>query len=105
MIRQPPRSTLFPYTTLFRSLRFADAHVERDLLDSRHLHDRVEPELFLEARPDLALVLLLQAWRVRVRDGAHVRSISSPHFLHMRTRTFLSLMTFSIVPTRVGLPH
>src|SRR3712207_8319501 len=24
MIRQPPRSTLFPYTTLFRSLRQAD---------------------------------------------------------------------------------
>src|SRR2546430_11509950 len=26
MIRRPPRSTLFPYTTLFRSSRF-DAHV------------------------------------------------------------------------------
>src|SRR3989442_6806818 len=25
MIRRPPRSTLFPYTTLFRSLRPADA--------------------------------------------------------------------------------
>src|SRR3712207_8207933 len=24
MIRRPPRSTLFPYTTLFRSLRLAD---------------------------------------------------------------------------------
>src|SRR2546429_7167379 len=24
MIRRPPRSTLFPYTTLFRSLRIAD---------------------------------------------------------------------------------
>src|SRR3712207_7060036 len=26
MIRRPPRSTLFPYTTLFRSLRFGVAH-------------------------------------------------------------------------------
>src|SRR3712207_7645491 len=25
MIRRPPRSTLFPYTTLFRSLRHGDA--------------------------------------------------------------------------------
>src|SRR5260221_8528111 len=25
MIRRPPRSTLFPYTTLFRSIRLADA--------------------------------------------------------------------------------
>src|SRR5256885_5539149 len=31
MIRRPPRSTLFPYTTLFRSL-----HVERVLETTRH---------------------------------------------------------------------
>src|SRR5258707_9997362 len=30
MIRRPPRSTLFPYTTLFRSLRHAVQH-HRDL--------------------------------------------------------------------------
>src|SRR2546425_7170612 len=30
MIRRPPRSTLFPYTTLFRSLR--GRHLLRDLL-------------------------------------------------------------------------
>src|SRR5688572_32328209 len=29
MIRRPPRSTLFPYTTLFRSLRGADLDVHR----------------------------------------------------------------------------
>src|SRR2546422_6324135 len=27
MIRRPPRSTLFPYTTLFRSIEFAEAGV------------------------------------------------------------------------------
>src|SRR5258708_24010367 len=32
MIRRPPRSTLFPYTTLFRSL---PRHQERDQLDLR----------------------------------------------------------------------
>src|SRR5258708_30324160 len=31
MIRRPPRSTLFPYTTLFRS-----RHPARHLLDKRH---------------------------------------------------------------------
>src|SRR2546429_5948295 len=31
MIRRPPRSTLFPYTTLFRSLRPADAREESGL--------------------------------------------------------------------------
>src|SRR5688572_31103997 len=29
MIRRPPRSTLFPYTTLFRSTLTADPHVDR----------------------------------------------------------------------------
>src|SRR3712207_8794212 len=31
MIRRPPRSTLFPYTTLFRSLAVQDALVYADL--------------------------------------------------------------------------
>src|SRR3712207_8172044 len=29
MIRRPPRSTLFPYTTLFRSLERADCRAQR----------------------------------------------------------------------------
>src|SRR2546430_12710649 len=32
MIRRPPRSTLFPYTTLFRSLRVLGHHVAGDCL-------------------------------------------------------------------------
>src|SRR3712207_5670374 len=36
MIRRPPRSTLFPYTTLFRSLR-AGGVVE--LVEQAHLHE------------------------------------------------------------------
>src|SRR3712207_7258528 len=44
MIRRPPRSTLFPYTTLFRSLRAAETTVER-LRDFRNRlqEARVEP--------------------------------------------------------------
>src|SRR3712207_9491898 len=30
MIRRPPRSTLFPYTTLFRSVKFLNNIVEQD---------------------------------------------------------------------------
>src|SRR2546427_7046786 len=49
MIRRPPRSTLFPYTTLFRSVGGAvDAICERQLLSPhRYLHPRDE-------RPQLA---------------------------------------------------
>src|SRR5256885_7500409 len=33
MIRRPPRSTLFPYTTLFRSARLPVQRLGQDLLD------------------------------------------------------------------------
>src|SRR3989442_9763441 len=36
MIRRPPRSTLFPYTTLFQSLRVADNLRSDGPLDRRH---------------------------------------------------------------------
>src|SRR2546426_7639475 len=43
MIRRPPRSTLFPYTTLFRSedTHFGDALLERPLDLSPTNHSRV----------------------------------------------------------------
>src|SRR3989475_11616242 len=55
MIRRPPRSTLFPYTTLFRS---PHAYGRADLLGpARHLlvlarcHDRGDGQLWIYARP------------------------------------------------------
>src|SRR5258705_4770668 len=48
MIRRPPRSTLFPYTTLFRSLRRVSANHFRELLGSaarRLVADLAEPRL------------------------------------------------------------
>src|SRR3989442_9120360 len=41
MIRRPPRSTLFPYTTLFRSWRPACARSYRDLRDLFGLREGV----------------------------------------------------------------
>src|SRR2546422_2774030 len=43
MIRRPPRSTLFPYTTLFRSLQIrtsdaAGAHADEDVFVAGHRH-------------------------------------------------------------------
>src|SRR5256885_13035416 len=40
MIRRPPRSTLFPYTTLFRSRRFATTAGIRGGFFARRGHDR-----------------------------------------------------------------
>src|SRR2546430_10700113 len=35
MIRRPPRSTLFPYTTLFRSMEYLDGRSLKELIVSR----------------------------------------------------------------------
>src|SRR2546430_10949463 len=44
MIRRPPRSTLFPYTTLFRSEEVAP--IERQIHDSLAVHHRSERCVF-----------------------------------------------------------
>src|SRR3712207_8600131 len=55
MIRRPPRSTLFPYTTLVRSLQPADApRVGGDLGRQHPLGAPAAPDLPL-GDPDLAL--------------------------------------------------
>src|SRR3712207_7042293 len=62
MIRRPPRSTLFPYTTLFRS-----DLVEQVLLDERLGIEVAQVEV-LETRAELLVELLLGA----TGDGAEV---------------------------------
>src|SRR2546429_7106135 len=41
MIRPPPRSTLFPYTTLFRSLHAARMRPDSEILDALDQHYRL----------------------------------------------------------------
>src|SRR5688572_32249367 len=56
MIRRPPRSTLFPYTTLFRSQRFNEDVSERapvrlaQTVLERDFGGFLGPELFIERR-------------------------------------------------------
>src|SRR3712207_8279817 len=60
MIRRPPRSTLFPYTTLFRSppgslgdvLRFGDGDVDLEL---SQVHG-VSPSIYLSDRSNLSKI-------------------------------------------------
>src|SRR5437588_3434828 len=91
-------------------LRLADAHVERDLRDRRHLHDRREGELLLEPGAQLAPVELLEPRRVAVPVlvlralSRHYLSISWPQSArrHTRRRTRSPLISFSVTPIRVG---
>src|SRR3712207_226352 len=54
MIRRPPRSTLFPYTTLFRSDRIGAVLWYSDLRRFTQVADQVEPELLIPFLNDYA---------------------------------------------------
>src|SRR3989442_10112408 len=43
MIRRPPRSTLFPYTTLFRSVALVPSLYSRAISSPHHLERECEP--------------------------------------------------------------
>src|SRR2546426_8304918 len=67
MIRRPPRSTLFPYTTLFRSGAEVRPHVLADRLrEPRH-------DLLLEP-----VVRLLHERHARARSEEHTSELQSP---------------------------
>src|SRR3712207_7873887 len=82
MIRRPPRSTLFPYTTLFRSQRLlypaepeAAAQPERWAPVYRSVHDPLTTLAFLAAATS------------RIRLGVAVRS--EEHTSELQSRQYL----------------
>src|SRR3712207_8349690 len=82
MIRRPPRSTLFPYTTLFRSetvehrLVVGERGVDRDEIGERRLHAREGPDDLLHlAQRDLA---------DEVRSEEHTSELQSRQYLVCR---------------------
>src|SRR5258705_1599394 len=79
MIRRPPRSTLFPYTTLFRSRKQTPDHRPRDRRRHRFLHHQ---EVTLGAielvGPDL------RAGLVQPRSEEHTSELQSLRHLVCR---------------------
>src|SRR3712207_8295393 len=75
MIRRPPRSTLFPYTTLFRSLATGDVGGE-DGAGAAHLK-AVGQRAAAEAGEDDDV------------DGADARSRSEEHTSELQSRQYL----------------
>src|SRR5437763_3913279 len=82
LIRRPPRSTLFPYTTLFRSEL---ANIELDL--PHHASKRRDLRLHVgELRLDTLKAdrAALQRRRVRIRSEEHTSELQSPMYLVCR---------------------
>src|SRR3712207_8982460 len=85
MIRRPPRSTLFPYTTLFRSVDAEDAQAHVEIAeDADYLRNRL---------PELGLVAFLAEGAVLPREsGASDRPLkhrSEEHTSELQSRQYL----------------
>src|SRR3712207_7332546 len=82
MIRRPPRSTLFPYTTLFRSDGLVDLHAAEHVvgLDRQELLERVGGAVRLES-PDLHLAEPLAA---ELRSEEHTSELQSRQYIVCR---------------------
>src|SRR3712207_7090655 len=72
MIRRPPRSTLFPYTTLFRSVV-----TQGEVLNPGPAFERVRHPLQVMVEPSEHLVVDVERVRVAERDRKSTRLNSS----------------------------
>src|SRR3712207_7114706 len=73
MIRRPPRSTLFPYTTLFRSGRCG-----------RGLHPRNPDQKSCRVPPARACQLRAGGWGAEKRSEEHTSELQSRQYLVCR---------------------
>src|SRR3712207_8379691 len=90
MIRRPPRSTLFPYTTLFRSLDGDDLVVVSALYplvavsEYRFRHERLTLKVFVERHQRSAGPKLVRLSVVAVRSEEHTSELQSRQYLVCR---------------------
>src|SRR2546425_2523183 len=80
MIRRPPRSTLFPYTTLFRSAGRVDVHHDQHV----RLVERREELLAQVARARVAVRLEDRHGPADVRSEEHTSELQSLAYLVCR---------------------
>src|SRR2546430_12248477 len=80
MIRRPPRSTLFPYTTLFRSL----------LLARRHCFHEFQPQLMQDAFEHGGFVGGEISFSLLLEDVEHVDRVSGQRLKEIRSEEHTS---------------
>src|SRR5690349_23392929 len=80
MIRRPPRSTLFPYTTLFRSDGAGgDAGLAPDAVRERHLISRPQRDLRLQRDAAAGGADVVDAERLRLSGDRKSTRLNSSH--------------------------
>src|SRR5229473_5687982 len=85
MIRRPPRSTLFPYTTLFRS---GELHAEMRGLGNRHgLARKIQQEL---------VAFLTRLFRAKIRVEGAGNKLYGTEFLAIVAERELSEVDFTV---------
>src|SRR3712207_8235893 len=82
MIRRPPRSTLFPYTTLFRSIDGAD-EIAPDLSLIKGLGGALLREKIVAAASERGLVVIADGSKP-VRSEEHTSELQSRQYLVCR---------------------
>src|SRR2546430_12875018 len=93
MIRRPPRSTLFPYTTLFRSRACAQAwsgragYADRFLQPDARPHRSEEHTSELQSQSNLVCRLLLEKKKNKITHILHYTNISNYHITTYRQHT------------------
>src|SRR2546430_12813888 len=92
MIRRPPRSTLFPYTTLFRSLRAFETDSE---VSVQRLRELLAP---LAAQKAVYANVLMNEDRKSTRLNSSHSQISYAVFCLKKKKT----STHSVVPNSAG---
>src|SRR2546423_4960298 len=96
MIRRPPRSTLFPYTTLFRSHVFLLTHVRRGRLSLRGRKAGARSEEHTSELQSLAYLVC----RLLLEKKKYSLSAASAPARFSRLCTILSLVTARLRNTR-----
>src|SRR5687767_15340318 len=84
MIRRPPRSTLFPYTTLFRSLADGRRMAYKSLSDRQRAQALVPFLAAAEEIPGLCLVTIINREIRHLRSEEHTSELQSLAYLVCR---------------------
>src|SRR3712207_9013037 len=87
MIRRPPRSTLFPYTTLFRSQAAADVVEDALLPLEQALHRLIRHAVGARRQAGKELLVRLEGVELRVDGLAGPRS--EEHTSELQSRQYL----------------